>query len=309
MSVNPRLAALLGRPLLRCQRSCLAARAWSDPGRHGAPPSRAARHVELALRAFRRPRPADRCRHLDDQTLRRAELELQARDLGRLLGPNYDVRPVARYAGPTAEQAARDARKGDRIVLLPLNAQVGGPTTISPPAPRPRGPGRPSRCPGRGPRLSRHAPVRGRRRRDPVRGAGGLARAEQQVRGRLLRPRPGRSPGPYPSQVAATVRAVVARTGLARPVHLPTPGPPPGGAEPGPLSSRSSGRAVARVCRLGSGAGRVHQRPRRDPGRVGSGVAPRGTRGRGGALAPGADRGHAAYLLARTCHTGSPSRG
>lgn len=166
------------------------------------------------------PALARRCEALDSETLRWAEVELQARDLGRVLGAHYAVRPVMRYAGPSAAQAAKDLRKGDRVILLPVEAQVSGPTTVSP---------------------TRHA----------LSALAGLPVTVAQVQGYPDHPAyveavaetlrealvdlpagvgdyqvlfcarglPGR-PGPYPDQLQATARAVAARCRLGRPWHL-----------------------------------------------------------------------------------------
>ncbi|NOY25620.1 MAG: ferrochelatase, partial [Oligoflexia bacterium] len=163
---------------------------------------------------------SDRCAAVDVETLRWAEIERQARDLGRLLGGNYAVRPVLRYAGPSAAQAAMDLGPGERVVLLPLNAQVSGPTTISP---------------------LRHAALALRAHKGPVAQVQGypdnplyIDAIVETLREALLelpqgsgdyqvifcaRGLPGRL-GPYPKQVAATVRAVVARSHLSRPYSL-----------------------------------------------------------------------------------------
>lgn len=154
------------------------------------------------------------------------QLERQARALQRVLGPHYDVRPVLRYAGPSATQAAMDLRKGDRVVLLPADAQVGGPTTISP------------LLHARRSLAGRDVPVA------EVRGypdhADYVEALAETLRVRLLdlpddagpyevifcaRGLRG-DPGPYPEQARATAAAVVKRTRLARPWHLAFSRPP-----------------------------------------------------------------------------------
>ncbi len=154
------------------------------------------------------------------------QLERQARDLGRILGPHYAVRPVLRYAGPSAAQAAMDLRRGDRVVLLPVDAQVGGPTTVSP---------------------LRHARRALAGSDAPIAEVQGFPDQDDYVealaetlRAQLLdlpadagpyevifcgRGLQG-DPGPYPDQARATAAAVVDRSRLARPWHLAYTRPP-----------------------------------------------------------------------------------
>lgn len=105
---------------------------WSDPDAvpHRLPWLRSV--LAWLVARVRAPALAQRCASLDAETLRWSEIEQQARDLGRMLGPHYAVRPVLRYAGPDALAAAKDTRPGERVVLLPLEPHVSGPTTISP---------------------------------------------------------------------------------------------------------------------------------------------------------------------------------
>lgn len=193
---------------------------WSDPDATTPPmPGLRALWGWLSAR-FAAPALAARCEHLDADTLRWAEVERQARDLGRLLGPNYAVRPVLRYAGPTAEQAARDTRTHDRVILLPLDAQVGGPTTISPlrhahrvlaghPAARTEILGYPDH--------PLYVEAVAETLCEVLVDLAGADAAYEVVF--CARGMPGPA-GPYPAQVQATVAAVVARTRLARPHHL-----------------------------------------------------------------------------------------
>ncbi len=162
------------------------------------------------------------------------ELELHARDLGRILGPHYAVRLVHRYAEHAADQAARDLGRHDRVVLLPLDAHVGGATTISPllDARRALAASNAPRAEVRGyPDHPAYVDAVAQTLREAL-----LALPDDAVeyevvfcaRGLLGRP------GPYPDQVAASVAAVVDRCRLTRPHHLAYTRSPGGSGGPTP---------------------------------------------------------------------------
>ncbi|MCB9777236.1 MAG: ferrochelatase [Alphaproteobacteria bacterium] len=69
------------------------------------------------------------CRDAGRAVLRGEADELLARDLGRVLGPHYRARALAPHE---LVSAARDVGGSDRVVMIPLCAQVGGRSTIGP---------------------------------------------------------------------------------------------------------------------------------------------------------------------------------
>lgn len=177
------------------------------------------------------PALEDRCGRAQGGDLDR---ELQARDLERILGPHYAVRPVQRYGEHTARDAVQEVGRHDRVVLLPTSAHVGGPTTISP-----------LRAAHRA--LASHPAARAEVSGYPDHPGYVEAVAETLRESLLALPSQadpyevifcGRgwwgAPGPYPDQVQATVRALVHRSRLQRPHHLAWTRSPGGRSGPEP---------------------------------------------------------------------------
>ncbi len=205
---------------------------WSDPDAipHRLPWLRSL--LAWLVARVRAPALAQRCASLDAETLRWAEIEQQARDLGRMLGPHYAVRPVLRYAGPDAAQAAKDTRPGERVILLPLEPHVSGPTTISPIR------GALRALDGTRTEVARvsgypDAPLYVEALAETLREAlVGLPEPAYEVLF-CARGLPSAG-GPYPAQVRATLDALLARVPLARPHHLAFTRAPGLLAGPGP---------------------------------------------------------------------------
>lgn len=204
---------------------------WTDPDAWPAGPAWLRGLLTWLTCRLRAPALADRCGRLDADTLRWGEIEAQARALGRMLGPHYEARPVLRYAGPGAEEASREVRPGERVILLPLEPHVGGPTTISPLREAQR-------------RLADRKALVAQVRGWPDDPLYVEALAETLREALIDLPDPAYEvifvarglPSPYPQQARATVEALLGRVRLARPHHLAftrAPGLLPG---PGPLA-------------------------------------------------------------------------